>query len=138
MKLMRRNGIVATVLLFFAQIGTAIKFKVGANLFSLPRYMGTLGASVLVWSVQQPAWSKVTDAAALERFDQAYNNLVDLDKNWSKMKDGDSIRRRLGTVYTPPKCSSPLCSFASFTEKFVKNNYGSPHTRFSTISLKNQ
>lgn len=71
-----------------------------------------------------PAISKITDTVALERFDRAYENLVDLDSSWSMIKDGDSIRRRLGTVYTKKSCEeNALCSFSSFTEKFVQKNY---------------
>lgn len=46
-----------------------------------------------------------------------------MDKNWDTIvtgdHDGDSIRRKLGTVYTPPACDSPLCSFSNFVPKFM-------------------
>ena len=69
--------------------------------------------------------AKTSDLRSIDRFQNAYTELISLDKNWDKIvKDGDSVRRRLGTVYSPPKCESPLCSFAAFTTKFVQNNYG--------------
>jgi len=56
------------------------------------------------------------------RFEDSLKELKNLDRNWDKIVkgDGDNIRRRLGTVYTPPTCTSPLCSFPSFLSKFAK------------------
>eukprot|EP01041_Mallomonas_annulata_P011320 gene11320-23689_t len=58
----------------------------------------------------------------LNRYESALNELKRLDTNWDNIVQGkgDNIRRCLGTVYTPPKCESPLCSFPIFTEKFVR------------------
>ena len=60
----------------------------------------------------------------IERYQAALVDLEKLDTNWDSIVQGkgDNIRRRLGTVYTPPKCESPLCNFPSFTEKFVKSH----------------
>lgn len=74
-----------------------------------------------------PVLAKVDDPKAMQRWQDAYTELQNLDKNWDKIvndnrsgTNGDNIRRKLGTVYTPPTCESPLCSFSSFVNKFVK------------------
>ena len=66
----------------------------------------------------------VTDDINVTRFKSAFNELQNLDDNWNVVvKDqGDNIRRKLGTVYTPPKCESPLCGFSSFVSKFVQSH----------------
>lgn len=60
----------------------------------------------------------------LQRYEAALAELKSLDSDWDGIVrgQGDNIRRRLGTVYTPPKCDSPLCSFPIFMEKFIKKN----------------
>lgn len=64
----------------------------------------------------------VDDPSAIARYKDAERELQELDTNWDKVASagGDSIRRKLGTVYSPPKCSSALCSFNIFTDKFVR------------------
>ena len=66
------------------------------------------------------------------RFRNAKAELDDLDMNWDKvigrseanpMGLGDNVRRKLGTVYAPPKCDLALCSFESFTKSFLKENF---------------
>lgn len=88
-----------------------------------------LGAAGLCFSLGHcvPAIAKVNDPVAIERWKNAYKELKNLDKNWDQIVNdnrsgtsGDNIRRKLGTVYTPPNCESPLCSFSSFTNKFIK------------------
>jgi hypothetical protein len=71
-----------------------------------------------------PVLAKVNDPESLSRFAQGYEELQSLDRDWDKivLNNGDNIRRRLGTVYTPPKCDKALCSFDSFISKFVKAN----------------
>ena len=60
---------------------------------------------------------------------------MNLDKNWDAVSNGDSVRKVLGTVYSPPKCSVALCSFSVFTNKFVQDNYDDFNTDdFETIS----
>ena len=45
--------------------------------------------------------------------------------NWDKKvgSDGDNVRRVLGTVFTPPKCESPLCGFDQFGRDFLRKHY---------------
>jgi hypothetical protein len=71
-----------------------------------------------------PVLAKVSDETSLSRFNSGYDELKNLDRDWDKivLGNGDNIRRKLGTVYTPPKCESPLCSFEIFVNRFVKNN----------------
>ena len=68
----------------------------------------------------------------VNRFRNAKIELDNLDTNWeiiigrsetNPMGLGDNIRRKLGTVYTPPKCNLALCSFESFTKSFLKENF---------------
>jgi len=65
---------------------------------------------------------KPNDPVAVDRFHAALSELQYLDKNWDSLVkgQGDNIRRKLGTVYSPPKCESPLCSFPIFVNKFVQ------------------
>lgn len=62
------------------------------------------------------------DAAGLNRFERGLAELQSLDSDWDSIVrgNGDNVRRRLGTVYKPPLCESPLCSMDSFIPKFVK------------------
>lgn len=43
------------------------------------------------------------DPASIERFEAARVEFIKLDKNWDTivLKQGDNVRRKLGTVYTP-------------------------------------
>ena len=68
--------------------------------------------------------STINDPVAVKRFNDALQSLQALDKNWDSIVkgQGDNIRRQLGTVYTPPKCESPLCSFPTFVNKFVQSH----------------
>lgn len=94
-------------------------------------FLGTVAVAVCL--LPQCSVAKIDDTASIERFNKAYVELSDLDNNWnvivSKTEEsdgnGDAIRRRLGTVYKPPACEVALCSFSSFTQKFVNNNYDS-------------
>ena len=64
-----------------------------------------------------PAPVKVlSDPEAIARFTKAAETLSDLDSNWDAVVagQGDNIRRQLGTVYSPPTCTSPLCSLSHF------------------------
>mmetsp|Transcript_11953 Transcript_11953/g.12017 ORF Transcript_11953/g.12017 Transcript_11953/m.12017 type:complete len:217 (+) Transcript_11953:152-802(+) len=58
----------------------------------------------------------------MSRYEAGLAELKRLDSNWDRIVqgEGDNIRRCLGTVYTPPKCENPLCSFPTFTEKFIR------------------
>jgi hypothetical protein len=66
----------------------------------------------------------VSDPAAITRFDAVLSELQSLDSKWDLIVkgQGDNIRRKLGTVYTPPKCESPLCGLPSYVNKFVQNH----------------
>lgn len=88
-------------------------------------------ASCFVCMPTQMACAKLTEEG-VNRFINAKAELDDLDTNWDKISGkseanpmglGDNIRRKLGTVYTPPKCDYALCSFESFTKSFLKDNF---------------
>ena len=51
------------------------------------------------------------DPVAIRRFEASLKELTELDNNWISIvrSDGDNVRRRLGTVYSPPKCEPSLC-----------------------------
>ena len=94
----------------------------------------TAAATLILPHTISPAYAAtVEDRTSLERFEVAYKELVDLDQDWNKIVqktedfdgNGDSVRRWLGTVYKPPVCDRALCSFSSFTQKFVNSNYDS-------------
>jgi len=61
----------------------------------------------------------------MTRFASILNELEMLDNSWDTvvMNKGDNIRRKLGTVYTPPICSSPLCGVSNYIPKYVKTHY---------------
>lgn len=68
------------------------------------------------------AQAALDDTVAIKRFEDSLDVLSNLDKNWDSITkgNGDNIRRKLGTVYAPPTCDSPLCNFPGFVTKFVK------------------
>ena len=68
----------------------------------------------------------VTDPLILNRYLDAQKELIELDTAWDlrSSKGGDEIRRMLGTVYSPPLCSSPLCSFDKFSDKMLIDHGG--------------
>jgi hypothetical protein len=73
--------------------------------------------------VHQPIVAQaLDDKVAVKRFEASLDVLTNLDKNWDSITkgNGDNIRRKLGTVYAPPSCDSPLCNFPNFVTKFVK------------------
>lgn len=140
--------VIALVLTTLMLIPEVLSLKLGfrKGVCHVGTFLGYVGPCVLILSplqVQLPftttqtsnpssalvltneAQAKSTDTASLGRFDLALKELQTLDRNWdSIVKDqGDNVRRKLGTVYAPPKCMSPLCSFSSFTQKFVQDNY---------------
>jgi len=66
-------------------------------------------------------------SAEINRFDSALSELKDLDAEWDSITTtanvpGDGIRKRLGTVYGPPKCLPALCSFNNYVDKFVQSH----------------
>ena len=65
----------------------------------------------------------ITDDAL--RFAAARSSLQDLDSVWDNKvgNDGDAIRRVLGTVFTPPRCSVPLCGFEKFGRDFLISHF---------------
>ena len=87
------------------------------------RFIGSVSCSFGLLMSAPDHSIAVIDPASISRFRQGYEDLQELDKNWdSVVKDsGDNIRRVLGTVYANP-CSSPLCSFPIFVNKFAKAN----------------
>ena len=62
------------------------------------------------------------DSKSLRRLDAALSELQQLDKGWEQIVhgEGDNVRRRLGTVYSPPSCDSPLCSMDLFLSRFQR------------------
>lgn len=65
------------------------------------------------------------DDSYVAKFKQSYNELKRLDKDWDNISKngGDSIRRVLGTVYSPPTCESPLCNSEALVNKFVRTHF---------------
>eukprot|EP01038_Epipyxis_sp_PR26KG_P006018 gene6018-8288_t len=69
-----------------------------------------------------------SDIEGMTRFESSLVELMTLDRDWEKVltsggpqsPEGDNIRRKLGTVYSPPKCESSLCSFPIFVNKFAR------------------
>lgn len=61
----------------------------------------------------------------IARFNSILSELEVLDSTWDSivMSKGDNIRRKLGTVYTPPLCTSPLCGVSNYIPKYVKTHY---------------
>lgn len=86
---------------------------------------GAAAAACLLSSSAAPSLAALNDAEAMGRYLAARDELVSLDKSWDKvvLAGGDGIRRKLGTVYSPPACTSPLCSFNLFTDKFVSKHF---------------
>ena len=87
--------------------------------------------SLFTFMPAEMATAKLGDEG-MNRFLNAKAELDDLDTNWEKVIGrseanplglGDNVRRKLGTVYTPPKCDLTLCSFESFTKSFLKENF---------------
>jgi len=64
------------------------------------------------------------DAEAMARFQNSYDQLDRLDSSWDEIVkgEGDNIRRKLGTVYAPPTCDSPLCGISTYIPRFVKGH----------------
>lgn len=91
----------------------------------LARIVGSIGcaASISAAVCVQPAQAAIPEAS-LARWHAAYDELTKLDGNWESIVkgEGDNIRRKLGTVYTPPSCNSPLCNFANFVPRFIADN----------------
>jgi hypothetical protein len=111
----------AALLLFFL-IGATATIKV-TNFRLAARILGSFGCGIGFFSTTPEFSTAAIDSASISRFRKGYEDLQDLDKNWDTVvKDsGDNIRRVLGTVYANP-CSSPLCSFPTFVNKFAKAN----------------
>lgn len=67
--------------------------------------------------------ARMEDADSI-RFVNGLKELENLDTNWDKIVkgEGDNIRRKLGTVYKPPACESPLCGFSNFVPRYVKTH----------------
>lgn len=82
-------------------------------------------AALSTLSVSLAMPSIAIDSDSIIRMEKAQATLTNLDNNWEKIVQGqgDNIRRKLGTVYTPPTCESPLCGFPQFVNRFVQNNY---------------
>lgn len=66
----------------------------------------------------------VDDPTSIQRFDKSLLELQDLEKNWDSIVrgEGDNIRRKLGTVYAPPKCQPALCNYQQFISSFAKKH----------------
>lgn len=97
-----------------------------ASAVRVRRSLGSATAALsLLLSPAAPSLATLNDPEAMGRYLAARDELVSLDQNWDKVvaAGGDGIRRRLGTVYSPPACTSPLCSFNLFTDKFVSRHF---------------
>lgn len=116
-----RTMIVA--LLFVATIVAVDSLNIGATWArKLSTVVASITAAAIPFSTMQlDAWS-VIDPPAIARFEAAREELRNLDDKWESIvqHEGDNVRRKLGTVYTPPLCTNPLCGFPNFVQKFVK------------------
>jgi hypothetical protein len=70
------------------------------------------------------ALAAIDDPAAMARFEGSLNELTLLDEKWDTIVKGggDNVRRKLGTVYAPPKCENPMCAIDTYIPKFVKSH----------------
>ena len=116
-------GIFVLLIIIFLEMSNALVIQPRNSIRKL------LGVASIFISLGNgaPVTAKINDPVAMERWQRAYEELRNLDSNWEKIvndnksgTNGDNVRRKLGTVYTPPNCESPLCSFSSFVNKFVK------------------
>ena len=85
---------------------------------------GLIGCCSFVLASQSYIYPASAIDADTARFSQGLKELQNLDANWDGIVkgQGDNIRRKLGTVYSPPVCESPLCGFSNFVPKFVKSH----------------
>jgi hypothetical protein len=103
-------------------------YVVCIQFFSKLRNLGlswTASALVLVNTNIQPSFaSPIDDPVAISRFQAIQTELLDLDQNWDAIaqRQGDNIRRKLGTVYTPPTCGSPFCGLPKFVQTFIQKH----------------
>lgn len=67
------------------------------------RKSGAVIGAIVISQLTALPTNALTDPASMERFEAAQAELVNLDKNWDAIvqKQGDNVRRKLGTVYTP-------------------------------------
>jgi len=74
------------------------------------------------------------DGDSIDRYTKVLYELKALDSTWSDtIKGGDDVRRVLGTVYSNTKgCTSSLCGFTQFQNKFV-GRYGSELDDFGSF-----
>lgn len=109
-------------LLLFCLIGGTAARNLMTPRFAA-RILGSFGCGIGFFTTAPDFSRAAIDPVSISRFRKGYEDLQELDKNWdSVVKDsGDNIRRVLGTVYANP-CSSPLCSFPTFINKFAKSN----------------
>ena len=92
---------------------------------AVAKAIGNVGCAFsLGFGAYIPTSQAAVPQASLSRWKDAYDVLSKLDQNWDKTVkgEGDNVRRQLGTVYAPPKCTSPLCSFNLFVPKFISEN----------------
>ena len=84
-----------------------------------------LGVAVSTFCFTTSPSEAALTASDISRFEAGLSELRRLDTDWTTIVKGggDNIRRYLGTVYTPPTCSSPLCSYPIFIDKFVRAHY---------------
>jgi hypothetical protein len=114
-------------ILFIVFITSTVSNKISIKRLGVRTLIG-IGCSIGLFAFNPEYSTAVIDPVSVARFRSGYEDLQALDKNWDtaiKDKTGDinpdNIRRVLGTVYKDP-CSSPLCSFTTFINKFVKAN----------------
>lgn len=111
-----------SILLLFATL-YAVNARVMWKTFSRMCATGIVGLIPLTAiAVGDPS-----DLSGMDRFVEAKNELLSLDKDWDGIvsrRGGDGIRKGLGTVYGPPKCLASLCNFNSYLTKFVRSTEG--------------
>ena len=106
--------------LLFALVGTVSGVRMMTPFKLARRVVGSLGCA---FSLACPAGAAIP-SDALARWKTAASELEVLDKDWDNIVrgEGDNVRRRLGTVYAPPKCLPALCSFNLFVPRFITEN----------------
>ena len=129
---------IATVALLLASVCS------GARIFNgvAKKSIAAVVSSYIALSGPLPSLALTTLETGPSRFTQAAMSLKDLNNDWENTvkSDPDNVRRVLGTVFTPPTCSKPLCGFESFCRSYAKAHIDdiSDMEEYDTLFLKAQ
>jgi hypothetical protein len=111
-------------LLLVLSLKSSASWKISPSSIKKTATAALLAGSFMISAAPVPVQA-LSDPDAIARFGKAADSLLDLDSNWDKvvLGEGDNIRRVLGTVFSPPTCTSPLCSFSTFVTSFIKGSH---------------